>query len=130
MDSEDEAWVTEQSKKMEITPLKFEEMLDRLEKGSGQQVRSEPRSYRRVVLCAAAASRDCLTAQVVTLPEAKMLLKEDDDLIITVFDYWLNKRLKCAVSASASVLCSSGRNSVTSANKWDQTVAFSKWKTR
>ena len=38
MDSEDEAWLNEQAKKMEITPLKFEEMLDRLEKGSGQQV--------------------------------------------------------------------------------------------
>ena len=38
MDSEDDTWLTEQSKKMEITPLKFEEMMDRLEKGSGQQV--------------------------------------------------------------------------------------------
>lgn len=43
-------------------------MMDRLEKGSGQTV--------------------------VTLQEAKGLLKEDDDLIITVYDYWLNKRLK------------------------------------
>lgn len=32
--------------------------------------------------------------QVVTLPEAKLLLKEDDDLIIAVYDYWLNKRLR------------------------------------
>lgn len=38
MDSEDESWVNEQSKKMEIAPVKFEEMMDRLEKGSGQQV--------------------------------------------------------------------------------------------
>ncbi|KAK3105710.1 hypothetical protein FSP39_003940 [Pinctada imbricata] len=68
MDSEDENWVSEQSKKMEVSPVKFEEMMDRLEKGSGQQV--------------------------VTLPEAKLLLKEDDDLIIAVYDYWLNKRLK------------------------------------
>ncbi|ESO87683.1 hypothetical protein LOTGIDRAFT_127385 [Lottia gigantea] len=68
MDSEDETWMNEQAKKMEITPLKFEEMMDRLEKGSGQQV--------------------------VTLQEAKLLLKEDDDLIIAVYDYWLNKRLK------------------------------------
>jgi enhancer of polycomb-like protein len=43
-------------------------MMDRLEKGSGQTV--------------------------VTLQEAKSLLKEDDDLIIAVYDYWLNKRLK------------------------------------
>ena len=28
-----------------------------------------------------------------TLQEAKALLKEDDDLIIAVYDYWLNKRL-------------------------------------
>ncbi|XP_070183396.1 enhancer of polycomb homolog 1-like [Littorina saxatilis] len=68
LDSEDESWLQEQSKKMEITPIKFEEMMDRLEKGSGQQV--------------------------VTLPEAKLLLKEDDDLIIAVYDYWLNKRLR------------------------------------
>lgn len=68
MDSEDEAWVNEQSKKMELTPLKFEEMMDRLEKGSGQKV--------------------------VTVQEAKTLLKEDDDLTIAVYDYWLNKRLK------------------------------------
>ena len=31
---------------------------------------------------------------VVTLKEAKLLLKEDDDLIVAVYDYWLNKRLK------------------------------------
>ncbi|KAH3705072.1 enhancer of polycomb homolog 1-like [Dreissena polymorpha] len=68
MDSEDEGWLNEQVKKMEITPVKFEEMMDRLEKGSGQQV--------------------------VTLREAKLLLKEDDDLIIAVYDYWLNKRLR------------------------------------
>jgi len=68
MDSEDERWVNQQARKMDITPLKFEEMMDRLEKGSGQQV--------------------------VTLKEAKLLLKEDDDLIIAVYDYWLNKRLK------------------------------------
>lgn len=38
MDSEDEIWVMQQGKKMDISPLKFEEMMDRLEKGSGQQV--------------------------------------------------------------------------------------------
>lgn len=68
MDSDDEQWLKLQVKKMEITPIQFEEMMDRLEKGSGQQV--------------------------VTLQEAKLLLKEDDDLIIAVYDYWLNKRLK------------------------------------
>lgn len=68
MDSEDERWLESQAKKLELTPLKFEEMMDQLEKSSGQTV--------------------------VTLNEAKALLKEDDDLIIAVFDYWLNKRLK------------------------------------
>ena len=38
MDSEDETWFDRQTKKMEITPLQFENMMDRLEKGSGQQV--------------------------------------------------------------------------------------------
>ena len=43
-------------------------MMDRLEKSSGQTV--------------------------VTLNEAKSLLKQEEDLIIAVYDYWLNKRLK------------------------------------
>ncbi|CAH1774556.1 unnamed protein product [Owenia fusiformis] len=72
MDSEDEQWLTKQTKKMEVTPVKFEEMMDRLEKSSGQQV--------------------------LTLQEAKLLLKEDDDLIIAVYDYWLNKRLRTVSS--------------------------------
>ena len=46
----------------------FEEMIDRLEKSSGQTV--------------------------ITLGEAKSLLKQDDDFIMAVYDYWLNKRLK------------------------------------
>ncbi|KAG5841659.1 hypothetical protein ANANG_G00168980 [Anguilla anguilla] len=37
LDSEDEAFLSKLKKKMEITPLQFEEMIDRLEKGSGQQ---------------------------------------------------------------------------------------------
>lgn len=43
-------------------------MMDRLEKSSGQTV--------------------------ITLSEAKSLLKHDNDYIIAVYDYWLNKRLK------------------------------------
>ncbi|KAG9355187.1 hypothetical protein JZ751_000025 [Albula glossodonta] len=73
LDSEDEAFLNKLRKKMEITPLQFEEMIDRLEKGSGQQM--------------------------VTLPEAKLLLKEDDELIREVFDYWTRKR-KSSKSAS------------------------------
>ena len=38
MDSEDETWLTKQAKKMEVTPLQFENMMDRFEKGSGQVV--------------------------------------------------------------------------------------------
>ncbi|XP_076269044.1 enhancer of Polycomb isoform X2 [Rhynchophorus ferrugineus] len=68
MDSEDEKWLLAQKPRLDLTPLKFEEMMDRLEKSSGQTV--------------------------VKLAEAKALLKEDDELTIAVFDYWLNKRLK------------------------------------
>lgn len=67
MDSADEAWVSSQARRLNLTPLKFEEMMDRLEKSSGQTV--------------------------VTVNEAKALLKQDDELSVTVYDYWLNKRL-------------------------------------
>ncbi|XP_028282983.1 enhancer of polycomb homolog 1-like isoform X2 [Parambassis ranga] len=66
LDADDEAFVIKLKKKMEISFLQFEEMIDRLEKGSGQQA--------------------------VSLPEAKLLLKEDDELIKEVFDYWSRKR--------------------------------------
>ncbi|XP_061776764.1 enhancer of polycomb homolog 1-like isoform X1 [Nerophis ophidion] len=66
LDSDDDAFITKLKKKMEISLLQFEEMIDRLEKGSGQQL--------------------------VSLPEAKLLLKEDDELIKEVFDYWSRKR--------------------------------------
>nr|XP_048317189.1 enhancer of polycomb homolog 1 isoform X2 [Myodes glareolus] len=54
---------------MDICPLQFEEMIDRLEKGSGQQP--------------------------VSLQEAKLLLKEDDELIREVYEYWIKKRKSC-----------------------------------
>lgn len=38
LDSDDDAFVNKLKKKMEISFLQFEEMIDRLEKGSGQQV--------------------------------------------------------------------------------------------
>ncbi|KAM7390141.1 hypothetical protein PAMA_008355 [Pampus argenteus] len=69
LDSGDETFVNKLKKKMEITALQFEEMIDRLEKGSGQQL--------------------------VSLQEAKLLLKEDDELIKEVFDYWSRKRKTC-----------------------------------
>ncbi|KAG8171960.1 hypothetical protein JTE90_008145, partial [Oedothorax gibbosus] len=68
MDSEDEKWLSQQAERLDIRPLQYEEMMDRLEKSSGQQV--------------------------ITLKEAKLLLRDDDDIIIAVYDYWLNKRLK------------------------------------
>jgi enhancer of polycomb-like protein len=45
---------------------------------------------------------------VVSLKEAKMLLKEDDDLILAVYDYWLNKRLEtqqCLIPVVKSESC-------------------------
>ncbi|XP_028448768.1 enhancer of polycomb homolog 1 isoform X1 [Perca flavescens] len=69
LDLEDDAFVNKLKKKMEISFLQFEEMIDRLEKGSGQQVGTP-----------------------VSLSEAKLLLKEDDELIKEVFDYWSRKR--------------------------------------
>lgn len=69
LDSEDEVFVNKLKKKMDICPLQFEEMIDRLEKGSGQQP--------------------------VSLQEAKLLLKEDDELIREVYEYWIKKRKTC-----------------------------------
>ncbi|CAH0716884.1 unnamed protein product, partial [Brenthis ino] len=66
IDSEDERWLKQQ-RHPELTDLKFEQMMDKLEKSSGQTV--------------------------VTLNEAKLLLERHDDLVIAVYDYWLNKRL-------------------------------------
>nr|XP_056713213.1 enhancer of polycomb homolog 1 isoform X2 [Euleptes europaea] len=69
LDSEDDAFVNKLKKKIDISPLQFEEMIDRLEKGSGQQP--------------------------VSLQEAKLLLKEDDELIREVYEYWIKKRKNC-----------------------------------
>lgn len=74
LDSEDEVFVNKLKKKMDICPLQFEEMIDRLEKGSGQQP--------------------------VSLQEAKLLLKEDDELIREVYEYWIKKRKKLSRSVS------------------------------
>ncbi|XP_061569359.1 enhancer of polycomb homolog 1-like [Cololabis saira] len=78
LDSEDETFVNKLKKKMEITALQFEEMIDRLEKGSGQQL--------------------------VSLQEAKLLLKEDDELIKEVFDYWSRKRKICKGGCLLSII--------------------------
>ena len=39
MDSADEDWLNSQPRKLDVSFLKFETMMDRLEKGSGQTVR-------------------------------------------------------------------------------------------
>ncbi|XP_051984008.1 enhancer of polycomb homolog 1b isoform X1 [Xyrauchen texanus] len=69
LDSDDETFVNKLKKKMDVGALQFEEMIDRLEKGSGQQL--------------------------VSLQEAKLLLKEDDELIKEVYEYWSRKRKAC-----------------------------------
>ncbi|BES97312.1 enhancer of polycomb [Nesidiocoris tenuis] len=66
MDSEDEKWLSQQ--KLDITPLKFEEMMDQLEKNCAQNIASQNRK--------------------------DLLLKEDDELSIAIYDYWLAKRIK------------------------------------
>ncbi|XP_034418141.1 enhancer of polycomb homolog 2 isoform X2 [Cyclopterus lumpus] len=66
MDSEDETLLIRLNRKMEIRPLQFETMVDRLEKAT--------------------------THQLVSLSEAKLLLNEDDFLLQSVYDYWVRKR--------------------------------------
>ncbi|XP_068602816.1 enhancer of polycomb homolog 2 [Brachionichthys hirsutus] len=66
LDSEDETLLNRLNRKMEIRPLQFETMVDRLEKASAHQL--------------------------VPLAEAKLLLNEDDYLLKSVYEYWLRKR--------------------------------------
>uniref|UniRef100_A0A4W4FCF1 Enhancer of polycomb homolog n=1 Tax=Electrophorus electricus TaxID=8005 RepID=A0A4W4FCF1_ELEEL len=78
LDTEDEAFVNRLQKRLEVGALQFEQMMDRLEKGSGQQL--------------------------VTLQEAKLLLKEDDELIREVFEYWSKRRKLCKGGSLAPVV--------------------------
>ncbi|XP_059198885.1 enhancer of polycomb homolog 2 isoform X2 [Centropristis striata] len=73
MDSEDESLLNRLNRKMEIKPLQFETMVDRLEKAS--------------------------THQLVSLAEAKLLLNEDDYLLKSAYDYWLRKRKNCRAAS-------------------------------
>ncbi|CAO1306026.1 unnamed protein product [Diamesa hyperborea] len=68
MDSSDEIWLQKQSKTLNLTPLKFEEMIDKLEKQTSKTVPN--------------------------LTEAKTVLKQPDELTMIVYDYWLGKRLR------------------------------------
>jgi enhancer of polycomb-like protein len=63
MDSADETWFDSQTKS-ELTPFKFEQMMDRLEK---------------ITVC--------------SLDDAKALVRRNE-VNQDVFDYWVNKRLK------------------------------------
>lgn len=63
MDSADEMWFDSQTK-TELTPFKFEQMMDRLEK---------------ITVC--------------SLDDAKALVRRNE-VNQDVFDYWVNKRLK------------------------------------
>lgn len=115
LDSEDDTFVNKLNKKMQITALQFEEMIDRLEKGSGQQVSVNLQVGKNTfimltlihfwfcsvlfrfvtVALALSDSPPLITSQLVSLQEAKLLLKEDDELIKEVFDYWSRKRKTC-----------------------------------
>ncbi len=63
MDSEDEQWLSSESK-ADLTSYHFEQMIDKLEKGS-----------------------------TCTLDDAKALVKRNE-VSQEVFDYWVSKRLK------------------------------------
>lgn len=63
MDSADESWLDSQTKS-ELTPFRFEQMMDRLEK---------------ITVC--------------SLDDAKALVRRNE-VNQDVFDYWVNKRLK------------------------------------
>lgn len=89
MDSGDESWVNSQNKRLDLSYYKFEQMMDRLEKSSGQTV--------------------------VTLNEAKALLKQDDEVSIAVYDYWLHKRLK-TVSEPSTEFRFGGKQNESSTN--------------
>ncbi|XP_070800726.1 enhancer of polycomb homolog 1 isoform X4 [Pituophis catenifer annectens] len=78
LDSEDEAFVNKLKKKIDISPLQFEEMIVQLEKGSSQQP--------------------------ISLQEAKLLLKEDDELISEIYEYWIKKRKNCQGPSPISVV--------------------------
>ncbi|XP_051556778.1 enhancer of polycomb homolog 1-like isoform X1 [Myxocyprinus asiaticus] len=95
LDSDDDTFVNKLKKKMDVGALQFEEMIDRLEKGSGKQP--------------------------VSLQEAKLLLKEDDELIKEVFEYWSRKRKACQSGSFIPVVKQEKRdNSSTS----DPYIAF------
>ena len=76
-------------------------MMDKLEQGSGNTVNEY------FIL---AQTQSCYTiCQVLSEPEAQGLLKDNPDLVLAVYDYWLSKRLRAVsiLSTSLSLLPSS-----------------------
>ena len=66
-------------------------MMDRLEKNSGNTVCAESLSgFLRVVFILQCP----VFGQVLSERDAQLLLKDGKDLVIAVYDYWLNKRLR------------------------------------
>lgn len=72
MDSEDEEWLNKEKQKLNIDETQFEQMIECLEKSAGIKVSN--------------------------LNEAKSLLKGDESVVISVYDYWLNKKLRLGKS--------------------------------
>jgi len=71
LDEQDSKFIKEEINdrwKLELSPTNFEQMISQLERNSGNVT--------------------------ITLDEAKLILKEDDDLILLVYEYWLKKKLK------------------------------------
>lgn len=73
MDSEDEEWLGQMKPLLNIGETRFEQMIECLEKSSGIQ-------------------------KVIELSEAKSILKEEEGVVISVYDYWLNKKLNVGKS--------------------------------
>lgn len=78
MDSEDEGWFNQMQSLLNITETRFEEMIECLERNSSGQ-------------------------KVIDLSDAKLLLQEDEGVIISVYDYWLNKKLNVGKSLIPTV---------------------------
>lgn len=109
MDSEDETLLNRLNRKMEIKPLQFETMVDRLEKASANQVHCACTASSigsigcNHILLSLPSLRHLFSVpslsprhfQLVSLPEAKLLLNEDDYLLKSVYDYWVRKRKNC-----------------------------------
>ncbi len=70
-DSDDEEWLKSKPSLDDVDVMRFEEIMDRLEKATG------------------------FSTNLMTFDEAKFILKhEDNDVIKCIYDYWREKRIK------------------------------------